>query len=243
MNCFVTGVSRGIGAAVCDSLARQGHAVWGLSRTPPPGPLADHPDFRHIPCDISDADSRRQALDSLRAAGFRPDAVILNAAVEYMENPANMDWSKMENVFRTNVEGALFWVSAFMPWKEHSQFVAMSSILAQWPDADCPAYSASKAALSLAFRSFRFRFRSLPVRFKLLFLGPVHTSINPRFRLDAPPPRGVVLPEDVASFLSKKVLPSRRENFYYPWKVGAVCRFGCWMPDSMFELLTRPFRR
>ena len=243
MNCLVTGVSRGIGAAVCEALLDQGHEVWGLSRTPPSGSFASHPQFRHVACDVSDADSRQRALDSLRAAGFSPDVVILNAAVEYMEEPDRMDWSKLEKVFRTNVEGALFWVSAFMPWKEHAQFIAVSSILAQWPDADCPAYSASKAALSLAFRSFRFRFRHLPVRFKLLFLGPVHTSINPRFRLDAPPPRGVVRPEEVARFLVKKVLPTQRENFHYPWKVGAVCRFGCWMPDSLFEMLTRPFRR
>ena len=243
MNCLVTGVSRGIGAAVSEALVRQGHAVWGLSRSLPPSSLANHPGFRHVSCDVSDADSRQRALESLRAADFLPDAVILNAAIEYMEDPSVMDWRKMENVFRTNVEGALFWVPALMPWKKQAQFIAVSSILANWPDADCPAYSASKAALSLAFRSFRFRYRRLPVQFKLLFLGPVHTSINPRFRLDLPPPRGVVLPEDVAAFLAKKVLPSRRENFYYPRKVGVVCRFGSWMPDSLFELLTRPFRR
>lgn len=243
MNCLVTGVSRGIGAAVCKALLQQGHDVWGLSRTPPPDFLAHHSGFRHVPCNLSDGISRQWALECLRVSDFRPDAVILNAAVEYMEEPDRMDWLQMEKVFRTNVEGALFWVSAFLPWKEHAQFVAISSILAQWPDADCPAYSASKAALSLAFRSFRFRFRRLPVSFKLLFLGPVHTSINPRFRIDAPPPRGVAMPEDVARFLAKKVLPSRRQNFYFPWKVGVVCRFGGWMPDSLFEWLTRPFRR
>lgn len=243
MKCLVTGVSRGIGAAVCEALLEKGHDVCGLSRTSPPDAVARHPRFLHVECDVADVASRKRALKRIRAAGFRPDAVVLNAAVEYMEEPDRMDWRKMEGVFRTNVEGALFWVSAGMPWPENAQFVAISSILAQWPDADCPAYSASKAALSLAFRSFRPRFRRMPVRFKLVYLGPVHTSINPRFRLDAPPPRGVALPSDVATFLMEKVLPSRRENFYYPWKVGVVCRFGGWMPDALFEFLTRPFRR
>jgi len=173
----------------------------------------------------------------------RPDAVVLNAGVEYMEETDGMDWGKMASVFRTNIEGALFWVAKTMPWKKNLQFVAISSILACWPDPDCPAYSASKAALSLAFRSFRFRFSSPRGRFKLLYLGPVHTSINPRFRLDAPPPRGVVLPEDVAKYLVNTVLPSSKEDFYYPWTIGMVCRFGRWMPDSLFSFLTRPFRR
>ena len=33
MNCLVTGVSRGIGRATALELLRQGHNVWGLSRT------------------------------------------------------------------------------------------------------------------------------------------------------------------------------------------------------------------
>lgn len=243
MNCLVTGVSRGIGAAASKALLQAGHKVWGLSRSDPPEVLASQEHFHHVPCDVADARSRQAALERLRTADFRPDAVILNAAVEYMEELDRMDWGKMETVFRTNVEGVLFWVSAFMPWPEDIQFVSVSSILARWPDADCPAYSASKAALELAFRSFRLRFRHARARFKLLCLGPVHTSINPRFRPDAPPPRGVAMPGDVARFLVEKVLPSRRLDFYYPWKVGMVCRFGGWMPDSCFELVTRPFRR
>lgn len=243
MNCLVTGVSRGIGAAVAQALLLEGHEVWGISRSNPPEALSNQARFHHVPCNVADADSRQAALDRLKNAAFRPDAVILNAAVEYMEGLDRMDWRKLEHVLRTNVEGALAWVPAFMPWPDKIQFVAVSSILAHWPDADCPAYSASKAALELAFRSFRIRFRHSRVRFKLLCLGPVHTSINPRFRPDAPPPRGVALPGDVARFLVEKVLPSRGLDFYYPWKVGMVCRFGGWMPDSLFELVTRPFRR
>lgn len=243
MNILVTGVSRGIGAAVCKALLKQGHTVWGLSRSMPPEELTGQDRFTHVACDLSDADSRREAASQIRMADFQPDAIVLNAGVEYMEDTDHMDLEKMGSVFRTNVDGALFWVAWGMPWKNSVQFIAMSSILACWPDADCPAYSASKAALSLAFRSFRFRFRQFPARFKLLYLGPVHTSINPRFRLDVPPPRGVVLPEDVANYLVKTVLPSKRLNFYYPWKVGLVCRFGSWMPDALFSFVTKPFRR
>ncbi len=82
-----------------------------------------------------------------------------------------------------------------------------------------------------------------PVAFKRLVLGPVHTSINPRFRSEEAAPRGVARPEEVARYLANSVLSSRRAFFYYPWTVGAVGRFGGWLPDALFERLTRPLRR
>lgn len=243
MRVLVTGASRGIGKALCKALLARGHEVRGLSRSLPPGEVALHVRFRHVPCDLSDAVSRREAAERMRKEGFRPDAVVLNAGVEYMEGRERMDWQKAERVLRTNVDGALFWIAETMPWTTPIQFVGISSILAFRPDADCPAYSASKAALSLALRSFRLRFRGTKARFKLLYLGPVHTGINPAFRPDGPLPRGVLPPEEVAEYLVETVLPSRREDFYHPCSVAAACRFGGWLPDSLFERITRPFRR
>ena len=123
------------------------------------------------------------------------------------------------------------------------QFVGISTILAQWPDPDCPAYSASKAALAMAFRALRLRHAGEPVAFKLLVLGPVQTSINPRFVEGSAPGRGVATPEAVARYIVHTVLSKRRFAFYYPWQTGLVCRVGAWMPDRMFEFITRPLRR
>jgi NAD(P)-dependent dehydrogenase (short-subunit alcohol dehydrogenase family) len=246
MKCMVTGVSRGIGRAVAAELARQGHAVWGLSRTPvAEGAVAGPGTFRHSVCDVGDDASRRRAGAEMDAAGFVPDAVILNAAIEYEEDRTHLAWDPMQAVGRTNVEGALYWVSRWMDRDPRPpvQYIGLSSLLAIWPDLDCPAYCASKAALSMAFRALRLRHAGEPSAFKLLCLGPVHTTINPRFAADGAPPRGVVLPEDVARHLVNTVLPSRRFSFYYPWTTGLVCRFGAWMPDGLFERLTRPLRR
>lgn len=242
MNCMVTGVSRGIGRAVAAELARRGNAVWGISRSPTEALTGD---CRHLVCDVSDSESCRRAGEEMDAAGFVPDAVILNAAIEYEEPRNSLAWEPMREVWRTNVEGALYWVSRWMDRtpRPPMQFIAMSSLFARWPDADCPAYAASKAALSMAFRSLRLRHAGEPVAFKRLVLGPVHTSINPRFRSEEAAPRGVARPEDVARYLANSVLPSRRASFYYPRMVGVVGRFGGWLPDALFERLTRPLRR
>lgn len=246
MKVFITGVSRGIGRATALALRRAGHEVWGLSRrTPEPAPPGEPGLSRHIPCDLADAAARQQAAREMDAAGFVPGAVILNAAIEYEEPPTELAWDKMEAIWRTNVEGALFWVSHWMNRapRPPMQFVAISSLLALWPDVNCPAYSASKAALNMAFRALRLRHRREKTAFKLLILGPVHTAINPRFTATANPPRGVATPEAVARFLVDHLLPGRRFLYYYPRPIGWICGFGRWIPDALFECVTRPFRR
>lgn len=246
LNFFVTGVSRGIGHAIAAELLCRGHSVWGVSRTPATD-LADpaHSRFRHSICDLADENSRRAAANQMDAEQYVPDAVILNAAIEYEEDPSACSWDQMQAVFRTNVEGALAWVAHWMDRRPRPpiQFVGVSTLLAFWPDADCPAYCASKAALSMAFRAFRLRFRGDPATFKLLYLGPVHTSINPRFAKSPTPGPGLATPAEVARDVVNRVLPGRGFSYYSPRHVGWICWLGGWMPDRLFETLTRPLRR
>ena len=246
MNCMVTGVSRGIGRSTIAELIRQGHSVWGVSRTAVPDLLKEgRGQFRHSLCDVGNPESRRHVADEMAAAGFWPDAVILNAAVEYEEEKTALSWEKMQEVLQINVEGALFWISHWMDRhpRRSMQFVGVSSLTAIWPDADCPAYSASKAALSMAFRAFHLRHFETSIAFKLLYLGPVETSINPRFVLRAATGLVVAKPEAVARYIVNTVLSKRRFTFYYPLITGLMCRFGGWMPDLLFERITRPLRR
>ena len=86
MNCLVTGVSRGIGRATIAEPMRQGHSVWGVSRIAVPDLREEEQGrLRHSFCDVGDSESRRRAAEEMDAAGFWPDAVILNAAFEYEE--------------------------------------------------------------------------------------------------------------------------------------------------------------
>ena len=246
MNCMVTGVSRGTGRSTIAELMRQGHSVWGVSRTAVTDLLKEgQGQFRHSICDVGNSESRRRVAKEMDTAGFWPDAVILNAAIEYEEEKDALSWEKMQEVLRINVEGALFWITHWMNRhpRRSMQFVGVSSLLAIWPDADCPAYSASKASLSMAFRALRLRYVEEPFVFKLLYLGPIQTSINPRFSLKDSPSRGVAKPEAVARYITNIVLTRKRFTYYYPLITGLVCKFCAWMPDSFFERITRPLRR
>lgn len=178
-------------------------------------------------------------------AGYTPDIVILNAAIEYEEDPSRLSWKHFQAVQRTNVEGACFWVTHWMSLnpRPQIQYIAISSLVAFWPDTACPAYSASKAALSMVFRAWRLRYANESSRFKLVYLGPVHTSINPRFADSSEPSGLAVTTEAVATYLVRRVIPGRRFAYYYPFSNALACRFGSWIPDRVFEFLTRPLRR
>ncbi len=237
MNCMVTGVSRGIGRSIIAELMRQGHSIWGVSRTAVPDLLEEEQGrFRHSLCDVGNSESRRRTAEEMDAAGFWPDAVILNAAVGYEEEKAALSWEKMQEVLRINVEGALFWISHWMDRhpRRSMQFVGVSSLLALWPDANCPAYSTSKAALSMAFRAFRLRHAEDRIAFKLSVSGP-HSNLDQSalcFKTTRQLERGEA---GISGSIHRKHRSFQTVfSFYYPSTIGLVCRFGYWMPDSLF---------
>lgn len=62
---IVTGSSSGIGEAISLMLLQEGYTVIGISRRK--GAI-DHPNFRHIACDLSNADSIESITEELSAA-------------------------------------------------------------------------------------------------------------------------------------------------------------------------------
>ena len=71
----VTGGSSGIGLAIARQFAAKGHTVYSLSRRP----SADG--VRHIPCDVADESSVRQAFAALEQAEGALDILVNNAGV------------------------------------------------------------------------------------------------------------------------------------------------------------------
>jgi short-subunit dehydrogenase len=149
-------------------------------------------------------------------------------------------------MMRTNVDGAYFWIAAFIEaflLRRSGQFIAISSLLAHWPDAASVSYSGSKAALSMIMRGLRIRYQGSGLTFKSLNLGPVDTRINPRFSEDIPVnPIIVSSAHDTASYIVK-IIESERTTFYFPLYVSLVFIFLRWLPDKWFHFLTSRFKR
>ncbi len=232
-------------------LVEAGHDVWGIARREPLLAELDQelgsPRFRYSVCDVQDAVAVQAVHAQMLEQNFAPDVFILNAAVDIEEPVPALHPAATRDTLRTNLEGALIWVNLFIEQcvaEKRGQFIAISSLFALWPDTSSPAYAASKSGLSMAFRSLRLRYRNSGVRFQTVYLGPVDTNINPRFAAESAkkPAPWVATPESAARTIVKSIFRSRN-TVYYPRYMSVLVRLFGWMPDLLFEILTRPLKR
>ena len=249
MNVLITGTTSGIGRALATRMAAAGHQVWGLARrTPELAKLrADlGSGFRYSTADVAEHGTVVAALAEMDAAGFLPDAVVLNAGIYPHDCDETFDYGVAERVLATNVNGALVFPGLLLDRfldRGSGQFLAVASVFAIRPDPLGVGYAASKAALTMAFRSLATRYRDTPIRFKSLLLGPIATDgyaggghKKPRLSLH-------LRTSEQAAAAIERMLAADRSSTYYPWLVGAAFRSTMWLPDAVFNAMTEPFRR
>jgi len=232
-------------------LVEAGHEVWGVARREHQleelRQQLNSSNFHYSVCDVKNEEAARRTRQEMASNEYFPTVFVLNAAVDIEEPLPGLSAELCSETIRTNLEGALIWVNLFIDYcldKENCQFIAVSSLFAHWPDTSSVAYAASKAGLSMAFRSLRLRYRNYGVLFKMVYLGPIDTGINPRFAQQGGEkvPPWVASPENASSFMIK-CASSRRHAFYYPWYVFVLMKLFGWFPDSLFESITRTFKR
>jgi short-subunit dehydrogenase len=250
MQIFITGVSSGIGKDLVKLLVRQGHEVRGIARRVDRlqslADEVDQPGFRYDVCDISDSSACNTLQEKMSQEGYVPDIVVLNAAIDLEDELPGLDVDLSRQMMRTNYDGAHYWIAAFIePFlrRGSGQFIAISSLFAQWPDNASVSYSASKAALSMLMRGLRMRYADKPIDFKILYLGPVDTPINPRFSEEESSQSLVVASSSKTAEYIARMISSKRQNFYFPTYILLVFTFLRWLPDRVFEVVTSPFKR
>jgi len=162
---LVTGASRGIGRAIALRLAREGAAV-GINyreRTRDAESLAA--DIRNtggralaVCADVSDARAVRSMIETLEAGLGAVDILVNNAGVFRGGDLADFDYSQMEGMRRTNVDGLVNATRAVTPGMQARGFgriVHLTSIAAHGTAmAGTTFYAATKAAVSVLTRRF-----------------------------------------------------------------------------------------
>lgn len=174
MKIFITGTSSGLGKLLASGFYARGHSVWGAGRRQ----MDETGDkFHYSVCDISKPEDIDKVYQELENSAFIPDIVILNAAAMDDDLGPLFSYSIFQEVFNINLFGAISWVNKFLPLflaRRSGKFVAISSLAARRAlGVNKIAYPSSKAALSMAFESFRLQINCPELRFITFHIGPL----------------------------------------------------------------------
>lgn len=180
---LVTGGSSGLGKAMCQSLAEQGHRVYGTSRKLQHEKKVGN--YFLIPMDVTHqtddhAMSVQKALEWVCFKEGRLDVLVNNAGVSGMGPFEEMSLDEVKVIFETNVFGMIRVTQNALPLLRKSKglVINISSIAGEIALPYRSAYSASKFAVEALTESLSLELSPFDVRVLLIQPGDLNTEIN-----------------------------------------------------------------
>ena len=242
MNVLVTGASSGIGKSLAAHLVCQGHAVWGLARraeelSKMEQELAhEKGTFRWSTGDVRNQEDITHMRNIMRQVSFFPDVFYLAAGVFPNDTTPCFNFSLFRETMDTNVEGAMGVVDVFLDEcleQSRGHFIVLSSIAAFRPNRWSIGYSASKAAVALAFRGLQLVYRSQGILCTVAYLGPVDTPLW-KWKKSF-----LVANKEVVARKLAGLLYSRKETYYVPFVSTFLFRISQCISDRWYAAIRR----
>lgn len=177
---LITGASKGIGRALAQRLALDGHQVIGLARG------AD-PEFpgQLVSVNLTDREATEQALRRL-IRDYHFDGVINNFGYIRLERVGLINLDEMERVFRNNLVPAVQTIQALLPLMRNEgwgRVVNLSSLtVLGMPEGTV--YAGAKSAMISFTRTWALELACTGITVNAVAPGPVETEM---FRKNTPP--------------------------------------------------------
>jgi short-subunit dehydrogenase len=250
---LITGAGSGIGRATARLFARHGGSLilTGRDRDALEAlklELDAMAPVRIVEGDVSDAGSwRRTMVEVARTTAI--DFAILNAGIGQYGPFERSDWTELENVLRTNIDGVLATAHAVLPGmieRRAGSIVIISSILGKRAIPWNAVYCASKFALQGFADALRLEVRAHGVHVGVV--GPARTSTNFFSRLYSAVPHApernlpTATPDSVAKAILTMIRRRRREMMLTPG--GKLLAYaGLHFPRISDAIISRAIRR
>ncbi|MBF0208873.1 MAG: SDR family oxidoreductase [Oligoflexia bacterium] len=236
MNVLITGVGRGLGQALCLSFLGEGHAVWGISRSDSFFVPQNLENYSYSRCDISNEEEVNTLFSSNIDRVKSLDLVVLNAgSMEDDIIDGQFSFDNFKKVFQINLEAQVRLVQLVLPYfhqKRGGMFIGISSLASK--RAICKnkiAYASSKAALNMAFESFRIQLARSGIKFKIVNSGPLKADVEREF--DG-------LGATSYQKMARKILSfkDKRSNILnYPWLIHLTYVLSIFFKDNFLSQL------
>jgi NAD(P)-dependent dehydrogenase (short-subunit alcohol dehydrogenase family) len=185
----VTGVSSGIGAAICADLAAHGYHVIGVSRTPPAVP---HPEgVTAVLGDVSQAETHARAVAAAAEigtlTGWVNNAGIIESVPLHLMTDEVMNATLSTNLYGT-LAGMRAALKSFLATGTAGKIVNVSSIHGRGAFPGTPAYDASKGGIDAATRYAAAEYGHLGIRVNSVAPGAIRTEMIASAIAAAPDP-------------------------------------------------------
>jgi len=193
----ITGVSKGIGLALCHALLNQDVKVFGLGRSN----AITHANYTFIACDVRDYNQVENAFKTIfNSINGNIDILINNAGLGYfgfLEDTTITQWHEM---FDTNINGMFYCIKQVLPcMKKHSygHIVNIASTAALEGMAQVSAYCATKWAVKGLSESLFREVRDFKIKVTCIYPGSTKTDFF-RNSEGIKPHDYMLMPEDIA---------------------------------------------
>ncbi|OYU95690.1 MAG: short-chain dehydrogenase [Bacteroidetes bacterium B1(2017)] len=197
-NAVVTGVSKGIGLALCKQLVAKGATVFGLGRNAPADLESEL--FHFIECDVQSLASVEAAFKQVYNHAESIQILVNNAGLGYFGNLEDLPAEHWHEMFDTNIHGMFYCckqVLAQMKTKEEGHIINIASTAALEGMAQVSGYCATKWAVKGLSESLFKEVRDYKVKVTCVYPGSTKTD----FFRNSPgiqPHEYMLMPEDVA---------------------------------------------
>ncbi|UJJ30544.1 SDR family NAD(P)-dependent oxidoreductase [Halopseudomonas maritima] len=242
---WLTGASSGIGLALAEQLAEQGHriALTARRREPLRALAKRYPEqILVITADLTDIHAVREAGERLDATWGGLDWAILNAGTcEYMELP-RFSASLMERVMRVNVLGTANCIETALPLLRRGhepRLAVVGSSVTYLPLPRAEAYGASKAALRYLVQSLELDLANEGVAVSLVSPGFVDTPLTANNDFAMP----MRLSAKEAARRTLRGLERGQREISFPGRFIAMLRLIAALPAWLRITLTRRRRK
>lgn len=188
---IVTGASRGLGAAIAESLAKRGAHVIITARTSADLEAVEDRIFQAggsatiAPLDLTEPESIGKLAQAVSGRWQKLDILVLNAAMLGTLGPVqHADAKEFARVFTLNVSAQAAMISAFDPLlraSANARVIGLTSSVGRAPRAFWGVYGASKAAFETLLGAYGEENRN-PGRLQVAVIDPGATRTSMRAR-------------------------------------------------------------